>query len=272
VIASLEFNAEALAAAGFSALGSRFLLWRTFPPRREGGKPVKSPCTRGGYPITAHDERGWLEFEAAATLATRRRLGLGIALGWGVGGLDIDRCRGTDGELSDMARRIVRHFPTYAEVSPSGTGIKLYFFAGPSFTTTAKVDAKGIELYAGRRFFALTGQPLGGDVVPIADCTAAARALASVLRPPRRALQAGTPAPVSGDALAKLRACGTLRERPSLHGGIVYTLRFCPFTGEAHRGGGPYAITFPDGAVHFRCDRSVHGSRAATLRHHSVRL
>jgi len=31
-------------------------------------------------------------------------------------------------------------------------------------------------------------------------------------------------------------------------------------------GGGPYAVAFGDGAVHFRCDRSTHGPRAALVR------
>jgi hypothetical protein len=47
---------------------------------------------------------------------------------------------------------------------------------------------------------------------------------------------------------------------------MVYTLRVCPFTGEAHRGGGSYALTFPDGAAYLRCDRSVHGPRAEMMR------
>ncbi len=66
----LDFNAEALAAAGFPGLGRRFMLWRTFPPRREGGKPVKSPCDATGYGIDGTDERLWLDFDRAATVLT----------------------------------------------------------------------------------------------------------------------------------------------------------------------------------------------------------
>jgi len=57
--------------------------------------------------------------------------------------------------------------------------------------------------------------------------------------------------------------CGT---SPSLQGGAVYTLRVCPFTGEAHSGGGPYAVTFPDGGAFFVCERSVHGPRRDVVR------
>lgn len=43
----------------------------------------------------------------------------------------------------------------------AGTGVKAYFLAGPAFCSTAKNDARGVELYAGRRFFAVTGASLG---------------------------------------------------------------------------------------------------------------
>ena len=262
----LEFDAEALAAAGFPALGRRFLLWRTFPPRRPGGKPVKSPCSPAGYPVTGLDERLWLDFERAAALAQRHGRGLGVALGWGLGGLDLDRCRAEDGALSDRASRLLRHFPTYTERSPSGSGVKAYFLAGPAFRTTAKNDARGVELYAGRRFFALTGAPLH-PLRPLADCTAAAGTLAEVLRPtPRARSYSGPPRPLGETARDVLACCGVLREAPSLHGGAVYTLRRCPFTGEEHVGGGAYAVAFLDGGLYIRCDRSSHGARKARFR------
>ncbi|MBX3026964.1 hypothetical protein KF840_18820 [bacterium] len=263
---ALDFDAEALARAGLPALGRRYLLWRTFPPRKPGGKPVKSPCAPAGYPVTGHDERRWLDFERAAPLAQRCGYGLGVALGWGVGGLDLDRCRAEDGTLSDLARRLLGYFPTYVERSPSGTGCKAYFLAGPAFRVSAKDDERGVELYAGRRFFALTGAPLG-ELRPLADCTAAACTLAAVLRPPRPApAYTGPPRPLGETASEVLARCDTVRERPSIHGGTVYTLRRCPWTGEEHDGGGPYAIAFPDGALRVCCERSSHGPRTAMLR------
>jgi hypothetical protein len=39
------------------------------------------------------------------------------------------------------------------------------------------------------------------------------------------AIAAGPPAPASGDALARIRACEPIRERPSLHGGTVHAAR-----------------------------------------------
>ena len=130
---------------------------------------------------------------------------------------------------------------------------------------SAKDDARGVELYAGRRFFALTGAPLV-ELRPLADCTAAACALAEVLRPPRASAYTGPARPLGDGAREVLARCETIRERPSVHGGMVYALRRCPWTGEEHDGGGPYAVAYPDGGLHVRCDRSSHGPRRATLR------
>jgi hypothetical protein len=258
-VTALAFDTEKLAQAGFPALGRRFVLWRTFPPRRPGGKPVKLPCTPAGCPVDGTDEGRWLDFDRAAALASECRRGLGVALGWGLGGLDLDRCRAEDGTLTDRSRRLLRYFTTYVEVSPSKTGVKAYFLAGPEFRSTAKVDAKGIELYAGRRFFALTGRPLPGAAIAIADCTTAARTLAGVLRPPTPPRQPQVPGPPSADAWARLRDCEPIRERPAHLGGTIFTLRRCPFTNDEHPGGGSFAIMFTDGGIHFRCDRTVHG-------------
>src|SRR5262250_2246448 len=94
---SLEFSPAVLRAVGFPALGRRFITWRVLPPRKPGGKPVKMPCDGRWDPIDSADERNWLSFTEAVDLATRRHLGLGLALGWGVGGLDIDDCLADDG-------------------------------------------------------------------------------------------------------------------------------------------------------------------------------
>ena len=42
-------------------------------------------------------------------------------------------------------------------------------------------------------------------------------------------------------------------------------LRRCPFTGEEHDGGGPYAIKFDDGGIYFECPRSSHGPMKETI-------
>jgi hypothetical protein len=253
----LSFNPTVLVRVGFPALGRRFLTWKIVPPEKPGKKPRKVPCDARRVAINYTDERRWIAFDEAVAIARRCRLGLGIGLGWGLAGLDLDDCLDACGAMSREATLILRHFPTYTEVSPTGTGTKSYFLSGPF--QSAKRDDQGIELYGGRRWFALTGRPLRGTVLAITECGTAARTLRDVLRPPSAPRRARAAAPPSGDARARLEDCGTVRERPSHLGGTIYTLRRCPFTNDEHKDGGPYAIVFNDGGVLFRCDRSVHG-------------
>ena len=180
-----------------------------------------------------------------------------MALGWGLGGLDLDHCLDQTGTLSPSASLIVKHFKTFVEVSPSGTGVKAYFTTTRGFLS-AKRDDRDVELYGGRRWFAMTGRPFG-TLMPITDCTTNALLLGWTLRPPPPPRSPRPAGPPSTDALQRLRDCGTVRERPSIHGGTVVTLTRCPFTDEEHPGGGSFAILFPDGGIYFRCDRSAHG-------------
>jgi hypothetical protein len=259
------FDPAVLIRAGFPALGRRFVLWRVLPPRRPGGKPVKLPCSVMGRPINTTDSRRWVDFETGVRLARRHNLGLGVALGWGLAGLDLDNCIDSTGTPSTMASTILRHFPTYVERSPSRAGVKAYFHSGAF--VSAKRDDKGIELYGGLRWFALTGEAYTAHaVVPIADCTAAAHSLVGVLRPPPTPRLPRPPARPAAGALARLQSCEPFRERPAHLGGTIYSLGRCPFTGEHHHGGGPYAIAFSDGGLLFRCDRSSHGPQRELMR------
>ena len=109
----LHFDRVILMLAGFHHLGRRFLLWKYFPPAKAGKKPRKVPVSHWGRAIDHTDERNWLDFSTATTYATRCGLGLGVALGWGFGGLDLDDCLNDEyGEPNDQARIILQRFPT----------------------------------------------------------------------------------------------------------------------------------------------------------------
>jgi hypothetical protein len=42
-------------------------------------------------------------------------------------GIDLDSCRDANGAIADWAQGVITRFNTYAEVSPSETGVKLFF-------------------------------------------------------------------------------------------------------------------------------------------------
>ncbi len=84
-------------------------------------------------------------------------------------GIDLDDCRNREtGELSALADAITQMCPTYTEVSPSGTGIKL-FMRG---TIPRNRKSGGIEVYNEGRFFTVTGQRLPGAPTTVNDCQA----------------------------------------------------------------------------------------------------
>ncbi len=70
--------------------------------------------------------------------------------------------------------------PTYAEISPSGNGVKFIARASGDY---GRKTAKG-ELYSKKRFFTITGNVLPGHE-QIADCQAAVEAFAASLGTPR---------------------------------------------------------------------------------------
>lgn len=83
-------------------------------------------------------------------------------------GLDLDDCRNPEtGEVDEWARGVVEGAPTYAEVSPSGTGLRLFGVGfKPDGKTRADVDgAEGhIEIYDTGRYLTVTGHQL--DAAP----------------------------------------------------------------------------------------------------------
>jgi hypothetical protein len=109
--------------------------------------------------------------------------GLGIQLygigdGLALGGVDLDTCRTKQGDLTPWAQAVLALIPSYAEVSPSGTGVKVFFRYRAkdirTFLTAVKADGEGrgkkwalpgsgnhppsIELYLAGRYFTVTGE------------------------------------------------------------------------------------------------------------------
>ena len=141
------------------------------------------------------------------------------------------------GEIRPTAREIIRDLASYTEVSPSGTGVKVFFRADPmprlerhkiviSKATDGGKD-EAIEAYTEGRYFTLTGQHLDGTPDEITDATEAFERLAARLAQASRKDKARTttapvekaPAadlpPVDEALPAKLRAF--LENDPKLH-------------------------------------------------------
>jgi primase-polymerase (primpol)-like protein len=83
-------------------------------------------------------------------------------------GVDLDDCRDPQtGALEEWAQKIIRQLDSYTEISPSGTGVKIWVRAKiPSVMGRRKGK---VEMYDRARFFTVTGQHLPGTPTTIED-------------------------------------------------------------------------------------------------------
>jgi putative DNA primase/helicase len=139
----------------------RWVLWHfewrdgkwTKPPLRADGK---------GYADSTLPST-WTDF-ATARAAYQRGVanadGVGWVIGEGIVGVDIDKCRDpVTGELTADARRIIATINSYTEVSPSGTGVRI--FARGELPPVGRKRGN-YEMYGGDggRYLTVTGRAL----------------------------------------------------------------------------------------------------------------
>lgn len=136
---------------------------------------TKVPYQASGYEAKSNDPTTWTTYEAARAAFEAggfSGIGLMFADGGGLFGIDLDDCI-RDGQVATWAEQILIDCATYAEVSPSGDGIKLW--GRGSLPRNFKPDKKKIpdeliptddpghiELYDHRRFFTVTGWQVDG--------------------------------------------------------------------------------------------------------------
>lgn len=112
----------------------RWVAWRN---ELRGRKPTKVPYAPNGKRAKADDPATWgtrdeVE-QCAAKLVNGQGGGIGIQLGdlgndAHLAGIDLDSCLGENGALAGWAASILDLVSSYAEVSPSGLGLKLFFY------------------------------------------------------------------------------------------------------------------------------------------------
>lgn len=147
----------------------RWIVWRYIRKRRPNGTVhwAKVPYQASGREAKTNDSTTWTTFdEASAALLLGGDDGQDFdGLGFvfteddDLAGIDLDDCIDPDtGELSEVARELLERVDGYAEVSPSGTGIKL--FTKAQIARAHKDNAKGIEVYKNGRYFTVTGHQL----------------------------------------------------------------------------------------------------------------
>jgi primase-polymerase (primpol)-like protein len=124
------------------------------------GKKTKPPIdAKTGKLGSSTDPATWASYETALAGVKRFNLaGLGFALDFErvpIVGVDIDHCIDQDGYLSDLANWIVRTIDSYAQISPSGQGVRI-FALGDMPATGRKNTALGVEMYKTGRYLTVT--------------------------------------------------------------------------------------------------------------------
>jgi hypothetical protein len=227
---------ELPAIAQMAERGARFVLWRH---EMRNGKETKVPLRVNGDMAASTRSSSW------STLAECKRAagqlpnvaGLGFVLAAErdaeagqppIVGIDLDGCRDPDtGEIEAWASEIILELNSYTEVSPSGTGVKIYCCVDPVPQVEANKlvirpanghgKAAQIEIFTTARYFAVTEQHLGGTPDEITDATEAFERLAARLaREAKRKGGSGATAGGSARGFPSEETMQRLLEEPAL--------------------------------------------------------
>lgn len=175
----------------------------------------------------------------------------------GLVGVDFDKCLDPEtGELTPWAAQAIDRLDSYAEISPSLTGVKVWVKAP---TNTRAHVKPGLEIYPRGRYFTVTGIALG----EAKGIEARDEELAAIIEEefprvdrnrtpydgPRRVLDLLDYLEKANIAIFAERSDGTAER--------VYNIR-CPWA-EEHTDGdesGTRVGQYPDGALFFRCEHA----------------
>jgi primase-polymerase (primpol)-like protein len=151
----------------------QWVLWRH---ERRGGKRTKPPyrALAPGVLASTDDPATWATFDLAVRALEEsggqfEGVGFVFSEADAYVGIDLDEALNTDGRPKEWAAAILGPFlPTYAEVSPSGRGVKLWVRGAlPEHGTRRNGfgdDGRGaVEMYDRRRFFTVTGNIFGNE-------------------------------------------------------------------------------------------------------------
>ena len=205
--------------------------WVVWRKEERKGKPTKIPYnprpsfSDGEYRrASATLSRQWSSIvQAVIAYETGKFSGVGFVFSESdpYCGIDLDKCRDPEsGEIEPWALEIIKKVNSYTEVSPSGTGVKIFLRA--KLPPGRKRKGK-IELYDQYRYFVVTGHHLEGTPTTIEDRQAEVAALHKAVfpnekqnrarrakgrmssRPPRAELLPYSPMTKSSSVLARQR-------------------------------------------------------------------
>jgi len=183
---------------------AHWVCWRVEVRRDRFGqlretKVPKDPRTGRNASVT--DPSTWATFEETVASAQKRgqKIGFVFTAQEPFTGIDLDGCHDPQtGSVAAWAVALVRRFNSYSEISPSGTGVKI-------FVVGKLIGASGrrcgpVEIYSAKRFFTVTGQRLDSTSLRVEHRQTDLDAPVAQLFPPAAAGErTRTTAPISAD-------------------------------------------------------------------------
>jgi putative DNA primase/helicase len=147
--------------AAFPAEVKQAPLWVNYQIETVDGRPgCKVPCSpKNGQRASVTNPDDWGTFDEAVA-RDPEHIGRIVAAPYIA--VDLDKCRNPEtGEIDQWAKDLIASLPpTYAEVSPSGRGIHLWFKGQRPKDAPDGVRAPDLEVYFGKRYLTVTGMPL----------------------------------------------------------------------------------------------------------------
>jgi putative DNA primase/helicase len=181
---------------------------------------------RTGYAADAHNVNNQLSYIQACKAVTRiHATGVGYVLrdddNYTVGDCDWWRDAQT-GALDPWAAKLIRRLPSYAEVTPSRQGVRIWMrgrWSGSRHVFPQAGRARAhLEIYSARRFLTITGEHLADSPTEIFDLQSELDQLVTELEPAGQYQNTGTGAGRMGP-LSDLEIIRTLeRDFPPWHG------------------------------------------------------
>ena len=146
---------------------TRWVLWRlVWKPKDK--RWTKVPFGKDAQAAKSNDPTTWTTFATELSACRAGGFdGVGFMLGDGFVGIDLDDVRDPDtGEMAAEAEELVKVMGTHAEVSPSGTGVKMVGrgdwraeWHRKPFAGTGEIEG-----YSAGRYFTVTGGAIGAPV------------------------------------------------------------------------------------------------------------
>lgn len=129
---------------------------------KKRGKYDKIPKNpHNGYNAKSNNSTTWSDYETAVNAVKLYNFnGIGIELGNGIFGVDLDNVIDENGNLTEEAKDIIKILESYTEYSPSKKGLHIICTGKISCTGKRKCN---IEMYSSGRFFTVTGDILGSN-------------------------------------------------------------------------------------------------------------